>query len=83
MVLYNGDFHINSDYAYLEVKEMTADSLTYVVKAGFTNDRKEAFAETIKRGERKEYEEETEHTGRMYDDDFTYTSGSQLIIYCK
>lgn len=83
MVLYNGDFHINSDYAYLEIKEMTDDSVTYVVKAGFTNDHKEAFTESIKRGERKEYEEETEHTGRMYDDDFTYTSGSQLIIRCK
>ena len=82
MVLYNGDFHINSDYAYLEITEMTDDSVTYVVKAGFTDENK-AFTETIKRGERKEYEEETEHTGRMYDDDFTYTSGSQLIIYCK
>ena len=82
MVLYNGDFHINSDYAYLEIKEMTDDSVTYVVKSGFTNEDK-AFNETIKRGERKEYEEETEHTGRMYDDDFTYTSGSQLIIRCK
>lgn len=82
MVLYNGDFHINSDYAYLEIKKITDDSVTYVVKSGFTDENK-AFTETIKRGERKSYEEETEHTGRMYDDDFTYTSGSQLIIYCK
>ena len=82
MVLYNGDFHINSDYAYLEIKKITDDSVTYVVKSGFTDENK-AFTETIKRGERKSYEEETEHTGRMYDDDFTYTSGSQLIICCK
>ena len=81
MVLYNGGFHINSDYAYLEIKEITDDSVTYVVKSGFTEDGK-ALTETIKRGETKRYEEETEHTGRMYDDDFTYTSGSVLSISC-
>lgn len=82
VILYNGDFHIDSSYAYLEIKEVTDEGVTYVVKAGFT-DGKDDLIETIKRGETKRYEEETEHTGRMYDDDFTYTSGSQLIISCK
>lgn len=82
VVLYNGDFHINSDNANLEVLEVTDDSATYIVKNAFIKGEG-TLTETIKRGETKRYEVEYEHTGRMYDDDFEYTSGSQLIISCK
>ena len=82
VVLYNGDFHINSDSANLEVLEVTDDSATYIVKNAFIKGEG-TLTETIKRGETKRYEVEYEHTGRMYDDDFEYTSGSQLIISCK
>ena len=82
MVLYNSGFHINAEAAYLEVTDMTDDSVTYVVKSGFT-DGKEDLIETVKRGETKNYKDERECTGRMYDDDFEYTVGSQLIVCCK
>ena len=82
VVLYNGDFHINAENAFIEVKDMTDDSVTYVVKPTFLDSR-DPIIETIKKGETKKYEDEVEHTGRMYDDDFEYTTGSQLIVSCK
>lgn len=78
----NGDFHINAEGAYLEVTDVTDDSVTYVVKSCFLSNGG-PIKETIKRGETKKYKDEVEHTGRMYDDDFTYTSGSELIVSCK
>ena len=82
MILYNGDFHINAENAYLEVTDVTDDSVTYVVKPAFLRSGG-PIEENIKRGETKKYEDEVEHTGRMYDEDFEYTSGSQLIVCCK
>ncbi|MBO7529196.1 MAG: hypothetical protein J6T37_04905 [Bacteroidales bacterium] len=82
VILYNGDFHINAEGAYLEVTDVTDDSVTYVVKSCFLSNGG-PIKETIKRGETKKYKDEVEHTGRMYDDDFTYTSGSELLVSCK
>ena len=82
VVISNYGFHINSQYAYLEVTDVTDDSVTYVVKKGFVEGKGE-FTDTVKRGDRKHYQDEVEHTGRMYDEDFSYTSGSELIIICK
>ena len=82
VVLYNGDFHINAENAYLEVTDMTDDSVMFVVKPAFLRNGG-PITETIKKGEIKKYEDEMTHTGRMYDDDFEYTSGSQLIVCCK
>ena len=83
VVLYNGDFHINAESAFLEVKDITDDSVTFVVKSVFLKGINEDITETIKRGETKDYKYEVECTGRMYDDDFEYTSGSQLIVALK
>lgn len=82
MILYNGSFHINAEDAYLEVTDITDDSVTYVVKRTFLRNEG-PIEETIKRGEIKKHKDEMEHTGRMYDDDFTYTSGSELIVCCN
>ena len=82
VILYNGDYHINAEDAFIEVTDMTDDSVTYVVKSTFLHSGG-PITETIKSGETKKYEDEITHTGRMYDEDFEYTSGSQLIIYCK
>lgn len=82
VVLNNGDFHINSDSANLEITDVTDDSVTYIVKNAFIKGQG-TLTETIRRGETKEHEVEFTHTGRMYDDDFEYTSGSRLIISCK
>lgn len=82
VLFYNWDFHINSENANLEILDVTGDSVTYVVKNAFLEGNND-IVETIKRGETKNYKNEVEHTGRMYDEDFEYTSGSQLIISCK
>ena len=82
VVLYNGDFHINAEDAFLEVTDMTDDSVTFVVRPVFLRSGG-PITETIKKGETKKYEDEVTHTGRMYDDDFEYTSGSQLIVSLK
>ena len=82
MVLYNSGFHINAEEAYLEVTDMTDDSVTFVVKPTFL-DSKDPITETVRRGETKNYKYERECSGRMYDDDFEYTTGSQLIVCCK
>lgn len=82
VVFYNWNYQIDAAYAYIEIKDVTDDSVTYVVKSGFL-DGNESIVETIKSGETKNYLHEEEHTGRMYDDDFEYTTSSQLIVRCK
>ena len=82
MILYNGDFHINSESANINIKNVTDDSVTYVVRDVFLKTKGD-IVETIKRGETKNYKHETENTARIYDEDYEYTCGSQLIVSCR
>lgn len=82
MILYNDDFHINSESANIEIKDVTDDSVTYVVKSKFL-DVKNDIVETIKRGETKNYKDERRCTATIYDEDYDYTTGNQLIVSCK
>lgn len=82
MIVINWDYHINSKDACLEITKVTDDSVTYVVKPYFLEGN-DSITDTIKRGERKDYKNEIEHTGRMYDEEFEYTSGSELLIICR
>ena len=66
---------------YIDIKDFSKDSVTYNVREIFLEQDGE-FVDTIHRGEKKEYSVSIEHTGRMYDDDFTYTSDYSLRITC-
>ena len=68
--------------AYLNIIEVTSDSVTYEVKGSFTKDSK-PFHDTIHRGETKEYQDSRNCTATIYDEDYDYTIESSLKVTCK
>lgn len=79
-VIYNNNFKVENNF--LNIVELTDDSVTFEVTKQF-DQKGDGFIDTIRRGETKKYKTEYTHTGRMYDDDFSYSSGSELMIVCK
>ena len=67
---------------FLNIIEVTPDSVTYEVKSVFTHDQK-AFHDTIHRGETKEYIDSSEHTVTIEGDEIDYTYEDSLRVICK
>ena len=74
------DFHMKG--AYLNIIEVTSDSVIYEVKGVFTKDSK-PFNDTIHRGETKTYHDSRNCTATIYDEDYDYTIESSLTVTCK
>ena len=74
------DFHMKG--AFLNILEVTSDSVTYEVKGDFTKDSK-PFNDTIHRGETKDYQFYKNCTATIYDEDYDYTIESSLKVTCK
>jgi hypothetical protein len=75
------DSSFNMRDAYIDIVEVTSDSVTYTVKGDFTADSK-AFNDTIRRGETKKYEDSRDCTATIYDEDYDYTIESWIEIVC-
>lgn len=68
--------------AYLNIIEVTPNSVTYEVEGCFTSGRK-PFNDTISRGETKEYSDRKKCTATIYGEDYDYTIESSLTVICK
>ena len=75
------DSSFNMRDAFIDIVEVTSDSVTYTVKGDFTADSK-AFNDTIRRGETKKYEDSRDCTATIYDEDYDYTIESWIEIVC-
>ena len=76
------DSDFNMRKAYMDIVEVTSDSVTYTVRGDFTKDGK-TFNDTIQRGETKMYNDSRECTATIYDEDYDYTVESRIQIICK
>ena len=73
---------LGDDGKGIEILELTADSVSYIVRGCFMSDSKEII-DTIHRGETKEYVDERKCTATIYGDDYDYTIDDSLKIICK
>ena len=73
---------VTDDGKGIDILELTADSVSYIVRGCFMSDSKEII-DTIHRGETKEYEDERKCTATIYGDDYDYTIDDRLKIICR
>ena len=73
---------LGDDGKGIDILELTADSVSYIVRGCFMSDSEEII-DTIHRGETKEYVDERKCTATIYGDDYDYTIDDSLKIICK
>lgn len=81
-ILLHRDYRFHEDETMFRIIEISDESVTYEVNKVFFKDN-QSHKDTIRRGEQKEYEDTCEHTARIYDEDYDYTSSDKFSIYCK
>lgn len=81
-ILLQQNYRLRWDETLFSIIEVTDDSVTYEVRGVFFKDNK-SHKDTIQRGEKKVYEDTQDHTVRIYDDEYDYTSTDEFCIMCK
>lgn len=72
----------NMREAGINILDVTPESVTVEVRSEFTSDSKPLNV-TLRRGETRIFESETEHTATIYDEDYDYTIGHSLKVSCR
>ena len=81
-ILLQQDYRFKEDETMFRIIEITDDSVTYEVRNVFFKDN-QSHKDTIQRGDHKVYEDTCEHTVRIYDEDYDYTSSDTFSVICK
>ena len=77
------DWNFDMRDAYIEITEVTPDSVSYIVKKIFRRSDDKSSSDTIHRGETKEYKYFKNSTAAIYGDDYDYTNESWLKVSCR